>query len=191
MYFREFYFKISKSLGVPCEYFAQQLQAICLRTLIAEMHQYKDKHLLKGQNSQEEYLYFCREVIGKQKFIDACFEKYPELYRCVQEKIQFVTDYYQEVLHNFEQDKSEISRTICNREINKIIKIDGGVGDTHCQGKQVLKLTLDNGEKILYKPHSLRNEVIFSELLQWLAGRTGIIQNNIMFYPEKHMDGVK
>lgn len=176
MYFREFYFKISKSLGVPCEYFAQQLQAICLRTLIAEMHQYKDKHLLKGQNSQEEYLYFCREVIGKQKFIDACFEKYPELYRCVQEKIQFVTDYYQEVIHNFEQDKSEISRTICNREINKIIKIDGGVGDTHCQGKQVLKLTLDNGEKILYKPHSLRNEVIFSELLQWLAGRTGIIQ---------------
>lgn len=52
----------------------------------------------------------------------------------------------------------EISRELCNREIDKIIKIDGGIGDTHCRGRQVLKLTLDTGEQLLYKPHSLRNE---------------------------------
>lgn len=176
MYFREFYFQIAKKLEVPYEYFEQQLQSICLRTLITELHQYKDKHLLKGENPREEYLYFCRKVVGKQEFIDSCLERYPELYRCVQEKIRFITEYYQEVIYNFEQDKSEISQEICKREVNKIIKIDGRMGDTHCQGKQVLKLALDNGERILYKPHSLRNEVIFSELLQWLAGRTGIAQ---------------
>lgn len=176
LYFEKFY---SVVLGNGAEnniHLKQQLQTICLRSLILEMHWYKNNGLLKGQNPQEEYVYFCKEIIGKKEFIDSCFERYPELYRCIQAKIQFVTDYNQEIMHNFERDKSEISKTICKRETNKIIKIDGGVGDTHCQGKQVLKLTLDNGEKILYKPHSLRNEVIFSQLLQWLAERTGIVQ---------------
>lgn len=176
MYFKEFYFQIAKRLKVPCEYIEQQLQSICLRTLIAEMHQYKDSHLLKGQNSREEYLYFCGEIAGKREFIDYCFEKYPELYRCVQEKIQFVLNYHQEVMENFERDKSELSKKLYNRAINRIIKIDGGTGDTHCRGKQVLRLTLDTGEQILYKPHSLRNEVTFSKLLQWLAEHTGISQ---------------
>ena len=175
MYFREFYFQITKKMEISCEYIGQQLQAICLRTLITEMHQYKENHLLKGKNSREEYLYFCREIAGKREFINYCFEKYPELYRCVKEKIQFSTDYYQEVMENFERDKRDISKIICKRETNKIVKIDGGAGDTHCRGKHVLKLTLDTGEQILYKPHSLRNEVI----------------NNMKFYPGKHTDGVR
>lgn len=160
MYFREFYFQIAKGAGVPCEYLEQQLQLICLRTLIVEMHRYKNSHLLKGKNSKEEYLYFCRDVIGKPEFIDSCFARYPELYRCIQEKIQFVKNYCHEVADNFERDKMEISRELCNREIDKIIKIDGGIGDTHCRGRQVLKLTLDTGEQLLYKPHSLRNEEV-------------------------------
>ena len=176
MYFREFYFQIAKRLEIPCEYIEQQLQPICLRTLIVEMHRYKDSHLLKGENSREEYLYFCREIAGKREFIDYCFEKYPELYRCVREKIQFVLNYHQEVMGNFERDKSELSKKLYNRAINRIVKIDGGTGDTHCRGKQVLRLTLDTGEQILYKPHSLRNEVTFSKLLQWLAEHTGISQ---------------
>lgn len=176
MYFREFYFQIAKGAGVPCEYLEQQLQLICLRTLIVEMHRYKNSHLLKGKNSKEEYLYFCRDVIGKPEFIDSCFARYPELYRCIQEKIQFVKNYCHEVADNFERDKMEISRELCNREIDKIIKIDGGIGDTHCRGRQVLKLTLDTGEQLLYKPHSLRNEEVFSELLQWLSKRIGITQ---------------
>lgn len=146
LYFREFYFQIAKESGVPCEYLEQQLEAICLRTLIVEMHRYKNSHLLKGKNSKEEYLYFCREFIGKPEFIDSCFARYPELYRCIQEKIQFIKNYYHEVADNFERDKMEISRELCNREIDKIIKIDGGIGDTHCRGRQVLKLTLDTGE---------------------------------------------
>lgn len=35
---------------------------------------------------------------------------------------------------------------------------------------------LDTGEQLLYKPHSLRNEEVFSELLQWLSKRIGITQ---------------
>lgn len=69
LYFREFYFQIAKGAGVPCEYLEQQLQLICLRTLIVEMHRYKNSHLLKGKNSKEEYLYFCRDVIGKLELI--------------------------------------------------------------------------------------------------------------------------
>ena len=176
MYFKEFYFQIVEDSMALGKYLERPLQAICLRTLIAELHHYKDNHLLKGKNSREEYLFFCNEIAGRIEFIDYCFERYPELYRCVKEKIQFSTDYFQEVMENFERDKRDISKIICKKEVNKIIKIDGAMGDTHCRGKHVLKLTLDTGEQILYKPHSLRNEVIFSELLQWLARHTGISQ---------------
>ena len=176
MYFKEFYFQIVEDSMALGKYLERPLQAICLRTLIAELHQYKDNHLLKGKNSREEYLFFCNEIAGRIEFIDYCFERYPELYRCVKEKIQFSTDYFQEVMENFERDNRDISKIICKKEVNKIIKIDGAMGDTHCRGKHVLKLTLDTGEQILYKPHSLRNEVIFSELLQWLARRTGFDQ---------------
>ena len=63
MYFKEFYFQIvgdSMALG---KYLERPLQVICLRTLIAELHQYKDNHLLKGKNSREEYLFFAMKLL--------------------------------------------------------------------------------------------------------------------------------
>ena len=111
MYFKEFYFQIVEDSMALGKYLERPLQAICLRTLIAELHHYKDNHLLKGKNSREEYLFFCNEIAGRIEFIDYCFERYPELYRCVKEKIQFSTDYFQEVMENFERDKRDIFRT--------------------------------------------------------------------------------
>ena len=77
MYFKEFYFQIVEDSMALGKYLERPLQVICLRTLIAELHQYKDNHLLKGKNSREEYLFFCNEIAGRRGFIDYCFERYP------------------------------------------------------------------------------------------------------------------
>lgn len=43
---------------------AFQLQNICLRTLVSEMHSYKQRGLLSGKDGKEEYSYFCGHIVG-------------------------------------------------------------------------------------------------------------------------------
>jgi lantibiotic modifying enzyme len=49
-----------------------------------------------------------------------------------------------------------------------LIKVQGGVGDTHCGGRSVILLTFDSGFQLIYKPKSLSIDVHFQELLTWL-----------------------
>lgn len=121
----------------------QQLQTICLRTLIVEMHVYKENGLLRGKTSQEEYSYFCKEVIEKEDFIQKIFGKYPELQRCVKEKLKYIIDYYLEVVEHFCQDRLEISEKMCEGDCRRITGVKAGFSDTHRQGKQVLKIIID------------------------------------------------
>lgn len=154
----------------------QQLQTICLRTLIVEMHIYKEKGLLRGKTSKEEYNYFCKGMIEKEDFVQQIFVKYPELKRCVRKKLRYIIDYYLEVVEHFCQDRLEISRKLCDENCERITGIEAGFSDTHRQGKQVLKIIIDNRKEVLYKPHSLKNEVLFAELLQWLSKKIQIDQ---------------
>lgn len=154
----------------------QQLQTICLRTLIVEMHVYKENGLLRGKTLQKEYSYFCKEVIEKEDFVQKIFGKYPELQRCVKEKLKYLIDYYLEVVEHFCQDRLEISEKMCEGDCRRITGMEAGFSDTHRQGKQVLKIIIDHGKEVLYKPHSLKNEVLFAEMLQWLSQKIQIDQ---------------
>lgn len=46
-----------------------QLQNICLRTLIVQMHEWKENVLLDGEDIKKEYEFFCDKVIGKKEFL--------------------------------------------------------------------------------------------------------------------------
>ena len=61
---------------------AVQLQSICVRTLIAQMHYYKQIGKLKGENAEEEYDFFCHEIIGKKSFVEELFAAFPVLKVC-------------------------------------------------------------------------------------------------------------
>ena len=56
---------------------AEQLQSICLRTLISQIHYYKQMGKLKGKNPEEEYEFFCREIVGSQQFSEELFAMFP------------------------------------------------------------------------------------------------------------------
>ena len=47
------------------QYLAEQLQEICMRTLIVEMHICKSAGKLKGENNREEYEYYCNKIVGE------------------------------------------------------------------------------------------------------------------------------
>lgn len=159
-----------------------QLQAVYMRVFIINLHESKRDGLLKGADTKEEYEYFCEHIANDAQSARKLFERYPVLYRCMEEKIGQMVDYYEEIFGCFRREREDISKVLCEgREVRRIIKINGGFSDVHNQGKQVLRIGLDNGAEILYKPHSMENEEMYHRLLRKLAEMTGILQYEYPF----------
>ncbi len=161
---------------------AAQLQSICLRTLIVEMHTYKEKGRLKLGTPEQEYQYFCEACVTDRSFFLHIMDTYPALLRCIEERIDSFVDFYAEVIGHFEKDKAQIGELFSLAgEINMILDIQGVSSDLHNHGKQVLRITLNHGLEILYKPHAMDNEGSYMRLLEWISGKTGIGQYRYPF----------
>lgn len=155
---------------------AVRLQNIALRTLIAEMHGYKQRGMLKGADSKEEYQDFCR-ICGRKEFFYYIADTYPVLSRCIRERIECQVRYDIQVLKWFREDSDKIGELFFDGEIpGRITGIESGLSDLHSGGKEVLKICLENGEKLLLKPRSMENEQFFTRLLGWISERTGSSQ---------------
>ena len=71
-------------------------------------------------------------MISKKKL----FQKYPILWRCIEEKIYQAVGYYSEVVENFVDNKSEIQNELCKgNSVKRITNIKSGLSDVHNQGK--------------------------------------------------------
>lgn len=159
--------KIYMDFGI---YLAEQLQAICMRTLIAEMHIYKSNGKLQGDNKREEYKFFCTSIISKIENIKQLMERYPVLCRCVEERIAYSVNFYKEIIDNFKKDKITIAEKIIKTEKDiYITAIKSKYSDVHKCGRQVVKIQINDKDEILYKPHAMENEKKFGELLEWLS----------------------
>ena len=71
-----------------------QLQKICLRMLIQEIQFYKQNNMLRGDNEEEEYNYFCEEIITQSTFIKKLYEQYPVLKECIEQSMEYGRAYY-------------------------------------------------------------------------------------------------
>ena len=154
-----------------------QLQKICLRMLIQEIQFYKQNNMLRGDNEEEEYNYFCEEIITQSTFIKKLYEQYPVLKECIEQSMEYGRAYYEKIINDFENDLFDINQTFGQvQKVSRIIKIQNGLGDTHQQGKQVSKIYLDNGNVVLYKPRSMSNEIFYNSILKEIEKSTDINQ---------------
>lgn len=169
------------------EHLAARLQDLCLRTLIVEVHDYDNRGELRGKDSQEKYEYFCKEIIKKEEFIQRIFFRYPVLCQCTKKAVENMSAFYADIIECFLKDRQAIQSALCQgKEVQSICGIKGGFSDVHNKGRCVVRVLLDNGEEILYKPRSMDNEKRYSEMLRWLAVETGIKQYEytILSYPD-------
>ena len=157
-----------------------QLQAICVRTMILRMHEQKQAGNLFGDTSAEEYMDFNARILNSAEFIQDTFWQFPEIYRCVTELLEDLVVYYAEIIDNYQHEYDDIKRVlqIPDGEI-KIIHIETGLGDGHNRGRQVVKITLEQGTSFLYKPHSMENDEAYYKLLSWLEKGTHISQKYV------------
>jgi len=160
----------------------KQLQEMCMRTLIIKMNEYRENKKLVGNDSREEYNYFCNEIVGDSCFVKNFFLEFPALYYCVKRKIHYIVQFYKEIIENFIADIQDIEHCLCkDRRVNAIGKVYGNFSDVHNEGKQVVKIELDNGDSLYYKPHSMKNEKLYMKMLQWISKKTNIQQKSYLF----------
>ena len=87
---------------------AIRLQNIALRTLIAELHSYKQKGNLSGETSEQEYESFCK-ICGSREFFGHISETYPVLIRCLKECTEKTICYYEQVMRWVIEDRERLS----------------------------------------------------------------------------------
>ena len=165
------------SSNIIIDYFktlVNKLQKVCIRILILEIQMYKNSGLLNGNDIKEEYQFFVNEIMDEQFQINI-EEKYPLVVRSIGEVISSCSCLYSHAINRLLEDKDEIEAVICNNiSFTKLDSIIGDISDSHCGGKSVLKLNLNNGKQIIYKPHSVNNEKCFNEFAYNLGNYIGI-----------------
>ena len=122
-----------------------RLQNIALRTLIAELHSYKQKGNLSGETSEQEYESFCK-ICGSREFFGHISETYPVLIRCLKECTEKTICYYEQVMRWVIEDRESLSCLFGKeKDLGSIVKVESGLSDSHHGGKEVLTIYFANG----------------------------------------------
>lgn len=143
------------------------LNNLCIRTLIYEMYICGQEGLLEG-NEFEQYQYYIDHFLKDKQYLNDFFSLYPVLERRINEIIQNTIDIYKEVIERIDTDANEIMREFNIVESAFIVEhLSTDFSDSHKNGRRVFCVEFVSGEKILYKPRCLQNEIKLQEITNY------------------------
>lgn len=147
-----------------------KLYKLSMSTLMFEMYLEKEINSLKGETPEEEYDYYNEAYLSDKKYVKKIFKLYPCLERMIYASIQDITREYLNLAGRLETDHADIVEKLCDsKEFTSIIGIQSRITDPYEKGKAAAIITLDNGYKIVYKTHSLKNEASYQTYLHFLS----------------------
>ena len=155
--------------------FKERLIKIAIRTLIYEVQKCRENKKLKGKTPEQQYKNYVEEYLCNAEYLLQTYQMYPVLYREIFRCILLYTEYIKEFLRNFQKD-FEIIRDQFEIEgnIQDLLKVVPLSSDVHKENKFPLYLEFTSGKKIVYKPRSLSNEVLFQKLEELFFKQCGI-----------------
>lgn len=169
----KFSFTLNEAILAGCCY--ERLKELPLRTLIHEMHRAYEGGKLKGETDKEKYEYYKKIFLINPEYLEGLQLKYPELFRLLKLRSEQTVENIEELVIRLEKDQGEIIERLCSGEtFYGIRSLDMGGADSHNRGKAVTKIVLDQGSRIIYKPHGLKKEVQYQKLLRKLYKELGM-----------------
>lgn len=138
---------------------------LTVRTLIRELHIYKEKGLLKGETKEARFAYF-EMYCEKQEFKHTFFQKYSQLEHMLDDYATCLTENLIKIISDTIEDRAQLEVKF-GVKLDDIKDISIGKGDTHNGGKTVAIIYFDMC-KLVYKPHTLKVDVIFAEMVKWI-----------------------
>ena len=149
----------------------EQLLAQLSKALVLEMHCARLQGELQSETSEERFLEFLR-LLGRRERMLSFLEEYPVLARQTVLTLEYWIACMGEFLGHLCADWPSLCATFSPAQDPGLLEdIQCGVGDTHRQGRSVLRLTFQSKLQLLYKPRSLAIDVHFQHLLAWLNER--------------------
>lgn len=146
------------------------MKDINLRVQLFDLHRLKQRGTLRGADSRQEYEYYVEHFLKNEAHMASLFQEFPELHRAMHLKEMQEAELRAEVYERLAGDKDEIIRTICHGQMFQgVTEIDDTIGDAHCGGKCAVRVTLDNGRILYYKPHSIRKSIAYQRLYQYIC----------------------
>lgn len=144
------------------------------RCLLQELHEYRQEGKLRGDNSRDEFEYFTKIYLSSDTFRTQIWAKYPLLKIFVNDKLRNTVNYIKELLCHLKKDKDVIIQYLCHgTAFSQVISMRIGLSDEHSPGKTVVRIILDNGYTLFYKPHGLAHEVLYKTMSDWADGICG------------------
>ena len=117
--------------------------------------------------NQERYYRFVREE-GRDG-LRVFFLRYPVAARLMAETALNWIDGVGEFLQRYQRDRAELAGIFNHGlPLPPVVRIRSGLSDPHNGGRTVLALTFKGGLRLVYKPRSLRMDVLYFDLLKVL-----------------------
>lgn len=145
-------------------------------TFLKLLHQVRDS--LVGQTPEERYDDFVNNCLNRDW---QQLQETGTLGRLVKERIRRTGNAIQEFFSRLDRDMGVVE-SILGEPIRTLEQLKISAGDTHNGGRTVILLSVNQTEKIVYKPHCCSTDRILAELYRWLN------QHERVRVKLKHMD---
>lgn len=144
-----------------------------IRMLIMEMNFCKLEGNLKGGEPEKEYEDYIKNWINNRAYFMELLNAYPALLRLLIDVIDNMVAFYTEILENFLKDEGVIQKAF-GYNTAKFMKFTVGGSDSHVHGKSVAIIRFNDDNTLVYKPHSIKAELIYQDFLEWLGEKTDL-----------------
>jgi len=145
-----------------------ELKNISSRTVVLNFHELKSKQDVSSNNQfMKTYIDL---YLKDYQYIYLLLKENPVLARIMVDITFKAINNSINIIERFFNDYKSIRKNFFNYSNNELIleKINIGLGDNHKGGQSVAILEFTNGEKLVYKPRSLKEDICFSEFTNWL-----------------------
>lgn len=148
-----------------------QIVSKLTRTLALEVNVARIQGRLAGDTPEERFENFMEQLCQPSQIL-LLLEEYPVMARQLVIAINNWVDSGLEFLNRLYVDWEQICTTFTpGSHPGILVEVKGGAGDSHREGRSVLKLKFSSGLQLVYKPKSLAVDIHFQELLTWLNQR--------------------
>jgi len=149
----------------------ERLFSASARTLVVELGAAHALKLLHGRTSRQRLAFFV-DCLRESSFSSKILAQYPVLMRQAVSLVEDWRDALIEFLGRLAQDWKEISAEFfASRDCGPLCAIEI-TGDSHAKGRATIVASFANAEKLVYKPRSLRVDVHFAQLVEWVNKRS-------------------
>src|SRR5262245_20920445 len=157
---------IDETLASPLP---QQLVMMMARVMVLELNVARLDGTLAGDTPEDRFDSFVDRLKSPDRAAELLRE-YPVLVEQVLSRLNKWAAFSLEFLKHLCEDWNSL-KEFFEHDPGPLVRINGGAGDTHREGRSVMIATFADGSQLVYKPRSLAVDLHFQQLLRWLNDR--------------------